>query len=107
MSAVPGDGLSYHELEDPRAKALRYVSLRASRTPPLPWFSSELGHYKVFLRLAQRVSGRKAAQERWQEMLILEAGILANQAAGPRIHSGFAAEPSAYPARRLLALAAE
>lgn len=55
-------------------------------------FSSELGHYKVFLRLAQRVSGRKAAQERWQEMLTLEAGILAGQPVGPRIHSGIPTE---------------
>jgi tRNA-(ms[2]io[6]A)-hydroxylase len=53
-------------------------------------FSSELGHYKVFLRMAQKVSGRKAAQQRWEEMLIKEAEILAAQPAGPRIHSGLA-----------------
>jgi tRNA-(ms[2]io[6]A)-hydroxylase len=51
-------------------------------------FSSELGHYKVFLRQAQRVAGRKACEERWQEMLTQEAAILAMQPVGPRIHSG-------------------
>lgn len=51
-------------------------------------FSSELGHYKVFLRLAQKVAGRKSAEERWQEMLTSEAEILAAQPVGPRIHSG-------------------
>jgi len=53
-------------------------------------FSSELGHYKVFLRLAQKVAGRGAAESRWQEMLAAEARILAEQEPGPRIHSGVA-----------------
>ena len=51
-------------------------------------FSSELGHYKVFLRLANRIAGRKAVDERWQELLAEEARILAEQPPGPRIHSG-------------------
>lgn len=51
-------------------------------------FSSELGHYKVFLRLANRIAGRKAVDERWQEMLAAEARILQEQPPGPRIHSG-------------------
>jgi tRNA-(ms[2]io[6]A)-hydroxylase len=50
-------------------------------------FSSEMGHYKVFLRLARKVSGRAAADARWQEMLAAEAHILARQEPGPRIHS--------------------
>lgn len=53
-------------------------------------FSSELGHYKVFLRLANKIAGRGAAGARWQEMLTAEARILAAQAPGPRIHSGVA-----------------
>lgn len=51
-------------------------------------FSSELGHYKVFVRLAQKAAGRKTAQDRWEEMLVKEAEILARQEPGPRIHSG-------------------
>lgn len=50
--------------------------------------ASELGHYKVFLRLAAKIAGRKATDIRWQEMLQAEAWILAEQPAGPRIHSG-------------------
>ena len=51
-------------------------------------FSSELGHYKVFLRLANRIAGRKVVDERWQQMLTAEAEILEQQAPGSRIHSG-------------------
>jgi tRNA-(ms[2]io[6]A)-hydroxylase len=53
-------------------------------------YSSEMGHYKLFLRLARKVLGRAAVEERWQEMLAAEAAILARQEAGPRIHSGYA-----------------
>jgi tRNA-(ms[2]io[6]A)-hydroxylase len=51
-------------------------------------FLSEFGHYKVFLALAGKISRPAAAEARWQEMLAAEAGILAQQAPGPRIHSG-------------------
>jgi tRNA-(ms[2]io[6]A)-hydroxylase len=51
-------------------------------------YSSELGHYKVFLKLAAKIAGRKNADARWQEMLSAEAEILARQEPGPRIHSG-------------------
>lgn len=54
-------------------------------------FSSELGHYKVFLRLARAIEGRRAAEGRWEEMLAAEADILAAQPEGPRIHSGWLA----------------
>jgi tRNA-(ms[2]io[6]A)-hydroxylase len=50
--------------------------------------SSELGHYKVFLKLARAIAGRHATGERWRQMLEAEARILAAQPAGPRIHSG-------------------
>lgn len=51
-------------------------------------YVSELGHYKVFLKLASRIAGRQHANARWEEMLEAEARILAEQEPGPRIHSG-------------------
>ena len=51
-------------------------------------YASELGHYKVFLKLASKIAGKKNADARWQEMLTEEARILAEQEPGPRIHSG-------------------
>jgi tRNA-(ms[2]io[6]A)-hydroxylase len=53
-------------------------------------FSSELGHYKVFLRLANKIAPKKVVEPRWQYMLEAEAEILAKQPPGPRIHSGVA-----------------
>jgi len=50
-------------------------------------YNSELGHYKVFLRLANKLHKRPLVEARWQEMLAAEAVILANQLPGPRIHS--------------------
>lgn len=50
--------------------------------------SSELGHYKVFLRLAQKVGGKQKVDLRWRRLLEKEAEILARQEPGPRIHSG-------------------
>ncbi len=51
-------------------------------------FSSELGHYKVFLRLANKLGPKEQVEARWQQMLAAEARILAAQPPGPRIHSG-------------------
>jgi tRNA-(ms[2]io[6]A)-hydroxylase len=51
-------------------------------------FSSELGHYRVFLHLAGKFTAQAELEERWQEMLAAEAVILAAQEPGPRIHSG-------------------
>ena len=51
-------------------------------------FSSELAHYKVFLKLAYKIGPRLIVEARWQQMLAAEARILADQAPGPRIHSG-------------------
>jgi tRNA-(ms[2]io[6]A)-hydroxylase len=53
-------------------------------------FSSEFGHYRVFLELARKVAGEGAVEARWQQLLASEAQILARQEAGPRIHSGCA-----------------
>jgi tRNA 2-(methylsulfanyl)-N6-isopentenyladenosine37 hydroxylase len=51
-------------------------------------FSSELGHYRIFLHLAGKFTAQAELEARWQEMLTAEAVILAAQEAGPRIHSG-------------------
>jgi tRNA 2-(methylsulfanyl)-N6-isopentenyladenosine37 hydroxylase len=53
-------------------------------------YSSELGHYRVFLHLAGKFTDRAELDARWQQMLASEASILAAQDPGPRIHSGFA-----------------
>jgi tRNA-(ms[2]io[6]A)-hydroxylase len=51
-------------------------------------YSSEFGHYTVFLKLARKFTKEATVDARWQEMLAAEAGILAGQEPGPRIHSG-------------------
>jgi tRNA-(ms[2]io[6]A)-hydroxylase len=51
-------------------------------------FTSEFGHYHVFLKLARQFTKDVAVEARWQEMLAAEARILADQAPGPRVHSG-------------------
>jgi tRNA-(ms[2]io[6]A)-hydroxylase len=51
--------------------------------------SSELGHYKVFLKLARKIAPRDEVDPRWGEMLDAEARILDGQDPGPRIHSGW------------------
>jgi tRNA-(ms[2]io[6]A)-hydroxylase len=57
-------------------------------------FSSELGHFKIFLRLAHKIDTRYAVEIRWQQMLASEASILSDQLPGPRIHSGTPADSS-------------
>jgi tRNA-(ms[2]io[6]A)-hydroxylase len=56
-------------------------------------FSSELGHYKVFLELARKAGPRDAVDVRWQQLLVEEARILAEQRPEPGIHSGYPTEP--------------
>lgn len=51
--------------------------------------SSELGHYRVFLRLAGLAVRPALAESRWREMLEFEAAAMAFQPPGPRIHSGW------------------
>jgi tRNA 2-(methylsulfanyl)-N6-isopentenyladenosine37 hydroxylase len=53
-------------------------------------WSSEFGHYRVFLRLAERVVPPDVVEARWSEMLRIEAETIAAQAPGPRMHSGWA-----------------
>jgi tRNA 2-(methylsulfanyl)-N6-isopentenyladenosine37 hydroxylase len=50
--------------------------------------ASELGHFKVFLKLAAKIAPAEKVDARWREMLAAEAAILARQTPGPRIHSG-------------------
>lgn len=52
-------------------------------------YVSELGHYRVFLKLARKFTEKTALDARWQQLLAAEARILAQQDAGPRIHSGW------------------
>ena len=51
-------------------------------------FSSELGHYRLFLHMAGKFTPQKELDRRWAEMLAAEARIMAIQEPGPRIHSG-------------------
>jgi tRNA-(ms[2]io[6]A)-hydroxylase len=51
-------------------------------------FASEMGHYKLFLKLALKIGPKAATEARWEQMLAAEARILADQPPGPRIHSG-------------------
>ena len=53
-------------------------------------WASEHGHYRVFVDLALRLHPKEAVERRWSEMLDAEAGIIAEQPPGPRIHSGLA-----------------
>jgi len=51
-------------------------------------FTSEVGHYRLFLNLARGFTAEASLCARWQEMLAAETRILAEQEPGPRIHSG-------------------
>ena len=55
-------------------------------------FTSELGHYRVFLNLARKIGedNPAAVESRWKEMLEGEAEIIQAQPPGPRIHSWLA-----------------
>jgi tRNA-(ms[2]io[6]A)-hydroxylase len=52
-------------------------------------WSSEFGHYRVFLRLAEQVVSPHEVEGRWREMLRIEAETIAAQPPGPRMHSGW------------------
>lgn len=51
--------------------------------------SSEMGHYKVFLKLAHKMAPKEEVAARWQALLEAEARIIAAQPPGCRIHSGW------------------
>lgn len=50
--------------------------------------ASELGHYRLFLRLAEQVVPADAVAARWDELLGREAAVASSQAPGPRMHAG-------------------
>lgn len=70
----------------------RFAHLAATGHDLAPFFgslmASELGHHRLFLTLAGWVVGEDAAADRWQELLVAEGEIAAEQPPGPRIHSG-------------------
>jgi tRNA-(ms[2]io[6]A)-hydroxylase len=51
-------------------------------------WSSEHGHYLVFIEMARLVQPAGVVHQRWDEMLESEAEIIAGQAPGPRMHGG-------------------
>lgn len=51
-------------------------------------WSSEAGHYRVFLGLAQDMPEARQVDQRWSDMLDAEAAIIAEQTPGSRMHSG-------------------
>lgn len=50
--------------------------------------ASEVGHYRLFLRLAEAAVPAREVAARWEELLEAEAEIAAAQQPGPRMHSG-------------------
>ena len=52
-------------------------------------FTSELGHYQAFLKLARQIAPPEIVDARWQELLANEAEIMAQQEPGPRMHAGW------------------
>ncbi|MBY0503926.1 MAG: tRNA-(ms[2]io[6]A)-hydroxylase [Bryobacteraceae bacterium] len=53
-------------------------------------FSSEMGHYKVFLKLAHKMAPKDEVARRWEQLRQAEAVIIAAEPPGCRIHSGLA-----------------
>jgi tRNA 2-(methylsulfanyl)-N6-isopentenyladenosine37 hydroxylase len=50
-------------------------------------WASEHGHYLTFIQLAEQILPEKVVAKRWDEMLDLEATLIARQPPGPRMHS--------------------
>lgn len=50
--------------------------------------ASEVGHYRLFVRLAEAAIDADEVRERWAELLDREGEVAAAQEAGARIHSG-------------------
>ena len=53
-------------------------------------WTSEVSHYKSFIRLARTVRPKREVEARWQLFLDKEANIIASQPPGPHLHSGIA-----------------
>lgn len=52
-------------------------------------WTSEHGHYKIFLDAASHVLSKKEVELRWHECLIREAQVIARQTPGARMHAGW------------------
>ncbi|MHC4947454.1 MAG: tRNA isopentenyl-2-thiomethyl-A-37 hydroxylase MiaE [Planctomycetota bacterium] len=50
-------------------------------------WTSEHGHYRVFLGFAREIERDDLVETRWGEMLDAEAALIARQPPGPRIHA--------------------
>jgi tRNA-(ms[2]io[6]A)-hydroxylase len=51
-------------------------------------WSSEHGHYRTFLQLAEQIEPAETVERRWDEVLDAEAKIIARQPPGARMHGG-------------------
>jgi len=51
-------------------------------------WSSEHGHYRTFIQLAEQIQEAKLVSKRWDQMLDAEAKLIQQQPPGPRMHSG-------------------
>ncbi|MGE3180646.1 MAG: tRNA isopentenyl-2-thiomethyl-A-37 hydroxylase MiaE [Phycisphaerae bacterium] len=55
-------------------------------------WSSEAGHFRVFLNLAEQLPEKLNVAERWSEWLDFEAEVIQRQPAGPTMHSAVGAD---------------
>ncbi len=51
-------------------------------------YTSEAGHYEIFIGLARELPHIRLVDQRWEQMLDAEAEIIASQPPGPSMHSG-------------------
>jgi tRNA-(ms[2]io[6]A)-hydroxylase len=54
-------------------------------------WASEHGHYRTFINLAEQILPADVVAKRWNQLLDAEAKVIRGQPAGPRMHSGLAA----------------
>lgn len=78
-------------IEARSCERFRLLSLHCSEYALRDWYHkfmvSEAGHYRVFLDLAERYSGKEKSRQRWQEYLRFEAEIMrALTPRGDRMH---------------------
>jgi tRNA-(ms[2]io[6]A)-hydroxylase len=53
-------------------------------------WSSEHGHYRTFIQLAEQILPEPVVVQRWDEMLDAESRLIQTQPPGPRMHGGVA-----------------
>jgi len=78
-------------IEARSCERFRLLSLHCADESLRGWYHkfmvAEAGHYRLFLNLAERYSGKEKTRARWQEYLQYEAGVVQNLAPrGDRIH---------------------